>query len=69
MNENLEIMGNTNGGLLTPQQAADYLQVRLSTIYQMSMRGSLSKVKIGKLVRFRRTDLDAFISQNLQGMR
>ncbi|HHT9136444.1 MAG TPA: helix-turn-helix domain-containing protein [Candidatus Wunengus sp. YC60] len=51
--------------LLTPQQAADYLQVKLSTIYQWSMRRTLPVCKLGRLNRFRKSDLDAFINQNI----
>lgn len=53
--------------LLTPQQAADYLQVKLSTIYQWSMRRTLPVCKLGRLNRFRKSDLDAFINSNITG--
>ena len=53
------------GGLLTPQQAADYLNVKLSTIYQWSFRRVLPVCKLGKLNRYRKSDLDAFINQNI----
>ena len=54
-----------NNGLLTPQQAAQYLQVKLSTIYNWSMRRILPVCKLGKLNRYRKSDLDSFISKNM----
>jgi len=39
--------------LLTPQQIADILGVRKSTIYQWTHQGYIPHVKLGKLVRFR----------------
>ena len=54
-----------NNGLLTPQQAAQYLQVKLSTIYNWSMRRILPVCKLGKLNRYRKSDLDNFINKNM----
>ena len=53
------------GNLMTPQQAAQYLQVKLSTIYNWSMRRILPVCKLGKLNRYRKSDLDNFISRNM----
>jgi len=61
---NLKIVDNSNG-LLTPEQAAQYLQVKLSTIYNWSMRRILPVCKLGKLNRYRKSDLDNFISKNM----
>lgn len=52
-------------GLLTPEQAAQYLQVKLSTIYNWSMRKVLPTCKLGRLNRYRKIDLDNFISKNI----
>lgn len=56
-----------DSGLLTPEQAAQYLQVKLSTIYNWSMRNILPTCKIGRLNRYRKTDLDSFISMGCKG--
>ena len=53
-----------SSGLLTPQQAADYLGIKLSTIYSMCMRRQIPFCKIGRLNRFKLSDLEAFINQN-----
>jgi len=60
----LKILENSNG-LLTPEQAAQYLQVKLSTIYNWSMRRILPVCKLGKLNRYRKSDLDNFINKNM----
>ena len=52
-------------GLMTPAEAAQYLNVKLSTIYQWSMRRVLPVCKLGKLNRYRKVDLDAFINSNV----
>ncbi len=56
-----------SGNLLTPQQAADFLGIKLSTIYSLCMRKAVPFVKIGKLNRFRRQDLDKWIESKIQG--
>ena len=62
---NLKIVDNSNG-LLTPEQAAQYLQVKLSTIYNWSFRRILPVCKLGKkLNRYRKSDLDNFINKNM----
>ncbi len=61
-----ELKSIENGGLMTPQQAAAYLSIKLSTIYVLSMRHQIPVCKIGKLLRFRREDLDKFISDNMK---
>jgi len=54
------------GNLMTPQQAADYLGIKLSTIYSLCMRRQIPFCKIGKLNRFRRSDLNKWIESHIQ---
>ena len=56
-----------SGNLLTPQQAADYLGIKLSTIYSLCMRKTIPFVKIGRLNRFRMQDLNKWIESHRQG--
>ncbi|MCF6155697.1 MAG: DNA-binding protein [Candidatus Brocadia sp.] len=56
-----------NGKLLTPQEAGDYLGIKLSKVYQMCMKREIPFVKIGRLNRFRRQDLDKWIESHIQG--
>lgn len=54
--------------LLTRREAAAYLGVAEQTlaVWKCTGRRSLPFVKIGRLVRYRKADLDAFILQHLQ---
>ena len=52
--------------LLTPEEAAELLQVPLSWVYQHTRRRSLDHipfVKVGRYVRFREKDLFAYIER------
>ena len=52
--------------LLTRRQAASYLGVteRTLAVWKCTRRYDLPCVKIGRLVKYRKADLDAFISRN-----
>ena len=49
--------------VLTPAQAADYLQVSDASVRAMLRRGALPGRKMGRLWRLRRTDLEAYLSE------
>lgn len=55
-------------GLMTTAQAADYLSIKPSTfqVWRSTNRKKLPFAKIGGNVRYRRADLDAFISANIR---
>lgn len=53
-------------GLLDMQKAADYLSIKVSTLYAMCMRREIPFVKIGRLNRFRMTDLEKWIGERIQ---
>ena len=55
-----------SGNLLTPQQAADFLGIKLSTVYNLCMRKTIPFVKIGRLNRFRMQDLNKWIESHIQ---
>ncbi|MFN8658166.1 MAG: helix-turn-helix domain-containing protein [Candidatus Obscuribacterales bacterium] len=59
-----------NSILLTRREAAAYLGVAEQTlaVWKCTGRRFLPCVKIGRLVRYRKIDLDAFILQHLQGV-
>lgn len=56
--------------LLTRREAAAYLGVAEQTlaVWKCTGRRLLPFVKIGRLVRYRKTDLDAFILEHLQDL-
>lgn len=50
------------------KQAADYLQVKGTTLEQWRWNGKGPRfIKMGRSVRYRKTDLDAFIEARLYG--
>lgn len=50
--------------LLTPKEAAALLKIPVGTLanWRVYDRGWLPYVKLGRLVRYRRTDLEAFVA-------
>jgi len=43
--------------LLTPEEIAEVLQVKLSTIYKWTHEGFIPRIKVGKFVRFRESEV------------
>ena len=54
-----------NNELLTREEAAAYLGVHAQTLAMWASRGryDLPMVKVGRAVRYRRSDLDAFLER------
>lgn len=55
------------GGLLDEGDAASYLHTSQRHIRRLVERRELRHVKVGRFVRFRLADLDAFIASNVRG--
>jgi putative molybdopterin biosynthesis protein len=55
-----------NETYLTPQEAADILKVKKTTVYDMIKRGSLKAFKMGKQFRISESDLLNIIGNNVQ---
>ena len=49
--------------LLTPDEVAELLSVRKSTIYQWTHQGFIPHVKLGKLVRFKEKDVAEWVEK------
>ncbi|MEW6410929.1 MAG: helix-turn-helix domain-containing protein [Candidatus Zixiibacteriota bacterium] len=47
--------------LLTPQEVADYLNVKKSTIYGWTHEEKIPHLKLGNLVRFRKEDIERWL--------
>lgn len=62
--------GATHSELLTRRQAAAYLGVAEQTlaVWKCLGRYHIPCIKIGRIVRYRKCDLDAFISKHIQGL-
>ena len=55
-------MGNEE--LMTTKQVADYLQLHIITVYQWSREGKLPTLRLGKTIRFRKSEIDAWIDSH-----
>ncbi len=51
------------GSLMNVKQTAEYLGVPVSTIYAYSMRSKIPHLHVGKLLRFRKSDIDGWLSE------
>jgi excisionase family DNA binding protein len=49
---------------LTPQEAAQYLRVRPSWVYEAARARRLPHLRLGRHLRFLRADLDAWVAAN-----
>jgi len=49
---------------LTTEEVLDYLQVNLRTIYRLIKAGKIPAVRVGRQWRFRKHDIDAWLSGN-----
>lgn len=65
--ENLEV-ATFNSGLMSRKEAAAYLGVAEQTlaIWKTTGRYNLKVYKIGRLAKYKKADLDAFIHSRLQ---
>ncbi len=51
--------------LLTPEELAGLLKVKLSWIYDQVEAGRLPVLRLNRRLRFRRVDVDLFLEQGL----
>lgn len=51
-----------NDRLLTVPEAAEYLRLARQTLYNMVNRGEIPYLKAGRSLRFRKSDLDRWLS-------
>lgn len=59
-------MRGTPDEILTVQDVARYLKVTPKTVYALVKAGDLRVFRIGRVVRCRKGDVDAFIAQREQ---
>jgi len=50
---------------LTAKQVAEYLQVKPLTIYQWAREEKIPAIKIGRIWRFKKDVIDAFLEEQL----
>ena len=49
--------------LLTLKEAMEYLKLSRSTLYKLMEKGEIKGIKIGKVWRFRKEDIESFITR------
>ena len=57
-------MEEGGAGLMTVEDVATYLRVAERTVYDWAQRGSIPCGKLGASWRFRRTDIDQWLSRS-----
>ena len=55
--------------LMDIRQVAAYLQINEGTAYNWAQKGKLPGIKLGRVWRFRREDIEAWLDQNMHGPR
>lgn len=62
-----EVCNVAPSGLMTPRDAAVYIGVKINTlaVWRMTNRYGLPFVKLGKVIRYRKSDLDEWINKNV----
>ena len=53
--------------LLDAEEVAQQLRISIALAYRLIQRGQIRSVRIGRLVRVRKQDLDRFIEQQTSG--
>lgn len=53
--------------LLDIRQVATYFQINEATVYNWVQSGKLPGIKMGRIWRFRREDIEAWLDDNMQG--
>jgi excisionase family DNA binding protein len=52
---------------LTTEEVLEYLQVNLRTVYRLIKAGEMPAVRVGRLWRFRKRDIDAWLDRQRSG--
>jgi PTS system nitrogen regulatory IIA component len=53
----------TDEQLMSVKDLADYLQVDMSTLYLWSQRGQIPAMKVGRMWRYRRSEIDTWLNE------
>ena len=64
------INGTTTDPLLTPKEASEYLGVSQNTlsVWRCVGRYNIPFIKVGRLVKYRKSSLDAFLNHHTHGI-
>lgn len=59
----MEAMKTTDREVFSPTEAADYLGIGRTTLYSLLAEGRVRSLKIGRLRKVRRADLDSYVNE------
>ncbi len=62
-----ELPANGQRKLLTPPEVASFLQVKLPRVYELVRARRIRAFRIGRQLRFRPEDLEAFLERSATG--
>jgi excisionase family DNA binding protein len=65
--ESLPRTGSPSRRLLTPDEVARFLQVKIPRVYELVKHRRLRAIRVGRLLRISQTALDEFLEQNVTG--
>jgi excisionase family DNA binding protein len=55
--------------LMTPDEVCAYLKINKDWLYDQVQAGRIPHIRLGRQLRFRRTELDAYLETHLAGER
>ena len=65
--ESLPRTGGPSRRLLTPDEVARFLQVKIPRVYELVKHRRLRAIRVGRLLRISQTALDEFLEKNVTG--
>lgn len=60
-------MNKAEGEILTLDEVAAYLRAGKRTVYRLAQQGEIPAFKLGGTWRFRRSELDSWIAESING--
>lgn len=57
----------SENNLMDVKQVAAYLQINEATAYNWAQKGKIPGIKVGRIWRFRREDIEVWLDQNMRG--
>ena len=60
-------MNDEKPEIMTVADVADYLRIKTSTVYEWAANGKLPGVKVGRLWRFERSEIEKWVRENRKG--
>jgi excisionase family DNA binding protein len=60
---------DSDDDVMTPAEAAAYLRISIATLLRMARNGEIPGLRVGKLWRFRRSELDRWLRSDVSSFR